>query len=71
MADNPEVAPCDVPQPPATAIEPLPELETVTAADDLIGYCHRKHSPRTRLNGSRAPDKDRVLLMWATTHRCL
>ncbi|MCM3896420.1 MULTISPECIES: hypothetical protein [Gordonia] len=35
MADKPEVAPCDVPQPPATAIEPLPELETVTAGDDL------------------------------------
>ncbi|MFT4397865.1 hypothetical protein ACLTEW_23315 [Gordonia lacunae] len=35
MADKPEVAPTDVPQPPATAIEPLPELETVTAGDDL------------------------------------
>ena len=35
MADKPEVAPSDVPQPPATAIEPLPELETVTAANDL------------------------------------
>ncbi|MBA5846335.1 hypothetical protein [Gordonia amicalis] len=35
MADKPEVAPSDVPQPPATAIEPLPELETVTAGDDL------------------------------------
>ncbi len=35
MADNPEAAPSEVPQPPATAIEPLPELETVTAADDL------------------------------------
>ena len=38
MADNPEVASSDVPQPPATAIEPLPELETVTAGDDLTPH---------------------------------
>ena len=35
MAENPEVTQPDVPQPPATAIEPLPELETVTSGDDL------------------------------------
>ena len=35
MAENPEVAHRDLPQPPATAIEPLPELETVASGDDL------------------------------------
>ena len=35
MADKPEVTHTGPPQPPATAIEPLPELETVTAGDDL------------------------------------
>ncbi|NED65947.1 hypothetical protein G3I15_33980, partial [Streptomyces sp. SID10244] len=33
MAENPEVT--QPAEPPATAIEPLPELETVTSGDDL------------------------------------
>ena len=35
MAEIPAAARPVDPRPPATAIEPLPELETVTAGDDL------------------------------------
>ena len=41
------------------------------AAPAHIGVLLPKISPRTRLIGSRAPNKDRTLLMWATTGKCL
>ncbi|PKZ62644.1 hypothetical protein CYJ73_25980 [Gordonia terrae] len=68
MVDKPEVTHTDPPQPPATAIEPLPELETVTAGDDLT--LTGTIGTETELDNTLALELDMLTaLLWAPPAR--